>query len=90
MRGWLKELLSGKPQASPDDPPFWKDYIQRIHNQGAADTSLSEADFVVFDTETTGLDVKADKVLSVGAVRVCKGQVLVQDSFEFVVRNNFV
>ncbi|WP_439881566.1 3'-5' exonuclease [Pontibacter sp. MBLB2868] len=86
MRGWLKELLSGKPLAEAHDPPFWKAYIQCINSQPPSETALNGAEFVVFDTETTGLDEKQDKVLSIGAVKVRGGQVLVQDSFEFVVR----
>lgn len=85
MRRWWKELLNSKPQATSDDPDFWQVYIEAINSQSSS-SPLATAAFVVFDTETTGLDPKQDKVLSIGAVRVREGQVLVQESFECIVR----
>ncbi|GHA71759.1 3'-5' exonuclease [Pontibacter akesuensis] len=86
MRRWWKELLRGKPQAAPGDPDFWQAYIRAVNSQFSAANPLATAEFVVFDTETTGLDPKQDKALSIGAVKVLAGQVLVQESFECVVR----
>ncbi|GAB3828616.1 3'-5' exonuclease [Pontibacter rugosus] len=86
MLTWLNKLISTKPEANPNDPAFWKAYIQSINRQASSDVPLSVAEFVVFDTETTGLDEKNDKVLAIGAVKVRQGQVLVQESFECVVR----
>jgi DNA polymerase-3 subunit epsilon len=44
----------------------------RSGNGGAAgrDAGIEEADFVVFDTELTGLDFKRDSIISIGAVRM--------------------
>ncbi|WP_299825102.1 3'-5' exonuclease [uncultured Pontibacter sp.] len=85
MANWLHKLFTRPPQAAPHDPEFWKIYIQSINSQPAAATPLQDAVFVVFDTETTGLDTKTDKVLSIGAVKVQGQQVLVQDSLECLV-----
>ncbi|HEX3686928.1 MAG TPA: exonuclease domain-containing protein [Gaiellaceae bacterium] len=50
---------------------------------GHADPSLEEAEFVVFDLETTGLSPARDRICELGAVRVC-GLELV-DSFHSLV-----
>lgn len=43
---------------------------------------LSETRFVVLDTETTGLNPKTDRILSIGAVAVINDQILLEDCFE--------
>ena len=43
--------------------------------------SARGVDFAVVDLETTGMDVKTDRVVCVGAVRVRQGRVLVGDHF---------
>ena len=44
--------------------------------------------FVVLDTETTGLDPKTDRILSIGAVAVQNFSVDVADSFETLVKQD--
>ena len=43
--------------------------------------------FVVFDCETTGLDPERDAILSIGAVAVCDGEILLDDAFESLVND---
>ncbi|MDY6952393.1 MAG: 3'-5' exonuclease [Thermodesulfobacteriota bacterium] len=46
------------------------------------DTALSEAGFVVFDTETTGLNLdKGDRLLSLGAVKITGGKIHLGEAF---------
>ncbi|MEZ5357043.1 MAG: 3'-5' exonuclease [Bryobacteraceae bacterium] len=45
-------------------------------------TPVSEVRFVVLDTETTGLDPRRDRIITIGAVAVCGGQILLEDCFE--------
>lgn len=47
---------------------------------------LVEADFVVFDTELTGLDFKRDSIISVGAVRMKGSRILPGRTFYRLVR----
>lgn len=88
MANWLQKLFIRPPQAAPDDPDFWKIYLQTIVQQTNDSTPLQETEFVVFDTETTGLDTKTDRVLSIGAVKVQGQQVLVQESFDCLVQQD--
>ena len=48
--------------------------------------SVAETEFVVFDTETTGLNVsKGDRILSISAVRLKNGRIDLSDSFHEMV-----
>ncbi|WP_342070916.1 3'-5' exonuclease [Yoonia algicola] len=49
------------------------------------DTPLQELVYVVFDTETTGLNPLKDEVVQLGAVRVVNGQIVVGEVFETLV-----
>ena len=52
------------------------------HLHSAADPSgLHEANFVVFDTELTGLKVKKDSVVSIGAVKMRGERILLGEMF---------
>jgi len=53
-------------------------------------TPLADIRFVVFDTETTGFDVRHDKIISIGAVSLRAQRILVGDSFEVLVRQEKV
>jgi DNA polymerase-3 subunit epsilon len=48
-----------------------------------AHTRLEELELVVFDTETTGLDLRGgDQIISLAACRILRGRLLAQDSFD--------
>lgn len=61
-------------------PEFWNNYTSYFKN--TQETNLEKVRFVVFDTETTGLDIIKDKVLSIGAIAVTGNTIDVNDSFE--------
>jgi len=65
-----------------DDMP---DPIQRqleVKKAYRGDTLISEAAFVVFDTETTGLHLhKGDRLLSLGALRIKDGRIHLGNAF---------
>lgn len=52
------------------------DLITSVDGQAIADTPLSNLCFVPFDTETTGLSVKDDAIIQLGAVRVLNGRIV--------------
>lgn len=52
---------------------------------GEADTPLADMEFVVFDTELTGLRAKKDSIVSIGAVKMRGGKILLGETFYRVV-----
>ena len=46
------------------------------------ETPVDKVRFVLLDTETTGTDPRRDKIITIGAVAVQAGQIMIGDSFE--------
>ncbi len=44
-------------------------------------------EYVVFDTETTGLDPKIDDIISIGAVKIRDNKIITSDTFEVFVKS---
>lgn len=45
-------------------------------------------EYVVFDTETTGLNPKKDEILSIGAVKIKDNRILTSQTFEVFIKNS--
>lgn len=82
-------FLSRKYKARPDAPDFWKAYLDSFKDSYRKNTPISELRFVVFDTETTGLDLKKSRMLSIGAVSVQGWQIALEDSLECYIRQDY-
>ena len=61
-------------------PDYWQNYIG--HFKKKHNNEILGRRFVVFDTETTGLDVSKDRILSIGAIAVKNAKIDVGDSLE--------
>jgi len=50
------------------------------------ETPAAEVRFVVLDTETTGLDPRRDRIITIGALAVCDGEILLDDAYEAMLK----
>lgn len=69
MLDWLK--------INKEYPEFWRQYLQSFENKSKR--------YVVFSTETTGLDPEKDAIISIGCVGVEDNNIVVSDSFDVVI-----
>jgi len=61
-------------------PEYWHSYLTHFSKNQEQD--LEQLRFVVFDTETTGLNTKADRVLSIGCVAIEGLKIKISDQLE--------
>ncbi|RLJ59937.1 DNA polymerase-3 subunit epsilon [Litoreibacter meonggei] len=61
------------------------DLLQKSKSTDPNDTALRDLTFVVFDSETTGLDPNKDDVVQLGAIRVVNGKIIATEVFETLV-----
>lgn len=66
---------------------FYRGYLSK-YNYPDLEKPVNQQEFIVFDTETSGLDPKNDEVLSIGAVRVTNGTFSIADSFSIRIKSN--
>jgi DNA polymerase-3 subunit epsilon len=69
MLDWLKNI-------NKDYPDFWKTYLSKFEEKPSR--------FVVFSTETSGLNPNKDVILSIGSFAIMNNSILIGDSFEAV------
>lgn len=80
MSIWTKWFARNpEPEALPE---FWREYLAYFKHPLELKVPLSEVRFVVLDTETSGLDVNKDRILSIGAVVVKGAFMVIEESFE--------
>lgn len=84
---WLTKIFTQKPTFP--DAPHWESYRQYIENQPDKNTAFRDVRFVILDTETTGLDLEKDRILSIGAVAVRDQGIYMADSFEYYLKQNY-
>ena len=89
VSGFLKRLLSRSPGDEDALPEPLRDYMAAKRRPPKA-AALADVRFVVFDTETTGLDLSTNKLLSIAGVAVSGAEVSLRDRFDVVVAQSDV
>lgn len=69
MIDWLKNI-------NKEHPEFWKEYLSKFNKKSKR--------FVILSTETSGLNVGKDVILSIGSFAVIDNSIIIGDSFEAV------
>jgi DNA polymerase-3 subunit epsilon len=67
-------------------PPELCEYLGLFGRQAAKREPVENIRFVVFDTETTGLDMEQDSIISIGAVVVEANRLVFSQSLEEIIR----
>ena len=64
----------------PDPPEFYKEYARKFSE--TTSPTLEDTRFVVFDTETTGVNARKDRMLSLGALEIKNNEIKIANSLE--------
>ncbi len=65
---------------------FWVEYLKKFKT--SQPNTIENTRFVVFDTETTGLETSTDRILSIGAISIFNNVIDVSDSFEVYLKQD--
>lgn len=84
---WLARLLSRRPALAPAARARLERW--RALPDIATDLAPAEARFIVADVEATGLDVRADRLIALGAITVEGGRIDLARAFYAVLRQDF-
>jgi DNA polymerase-3 subunit epsilon len=68
------------------EPAFLAAYRGCFERTWADETPVERVRFVVLDSETTGLDPRTDRIITIGAVAVQDGEILIADSFSALLK----
>ncbi len=96
MFDFFKRIISpfqqhNKINIPADAPRFVQEYLLLFQNQLLDEKqTIAATRFVIFDTETTGLNIEKDQMLSIGALAMEDGQIAVAQSFELFIQQDSI
>jgi len=64
-------------------------YLAAFQDTWRAESPAPQVRFVVLDTETTGLDPRRDRIITIGAVAVRGGEIVLEDRFEVLLKLDY-
>src|SRR5215471_9562667 len=70
------------------DFPFVARYLRYFQNTWSDDASIDDVRFVALDCETTGLNPRVDRIITIGTVSIRENEILIGDSFEAILKIN--
>lgn len=82
----LKQIIGKTTSDTKTYADFYLQYLEAYYKPDLK-KSIHEQSFVVLDTETTGLDLGQDNILSIGAVRIINNTIDISDSLSIIVKN---
>jgi DNA polymerase III subunit epsilon len=68
------------------EPVFLTRYRERFARTWRDDTPIAQVRFVLLDSETTGLNPRVDRLITVGAVAVQDGEIVLEDAFDALIK----
>ena len=68
---------------------FNDEYNALFERSWTDDTSVDQVRFVVLDTETSGADARTAKLITIGAVAVVGGQIILSDALEEIIWTSY-
>jgi DNA polymerase-3 subunit epsilon len=68
------------------EPAFVRRYRDRFAQSWSDETLIDHVRFVVLDSETTGLNPATDRIITIGAVAVIDGNIVLEDSYGALLR----
>lgn len=82
----LKNILHFDTSDKEVYADFYNSYLQQFQKLDTK-KQIHQQSFIVLDTETTGLDLVKDNILSIGAVRIINNTIDIADSLSIIVKN---
>lgn len=73
-------------QRRPEPPAFYRNYLAHFAAPPPPTTPIEELRFVVFDTETTGLNPRRHRLLSIGALSCQHSTIAVGETFDLLLQ----
>lgn len=67
-------------------PVLVDEFLDRFQTTWSDATPIEQVRFVVLDSETTGLDPRTDRLVTIGAVAVRGGEIRLGDAFEALIK----